>query len=64
MGRCLRLLHRLMVGQRTLTPLILVRIQVKQPTLKMYGREYAFCRFFYFKNLFLFLSSHFLTTVS
>ena len=34
MGRCLRLLHRLMVGQRTLTPLILVRIQVKQPIKK------------------------------
>ena len=27
----LRLLRRLMVGQRTLTPLILVRIQAKQP---------------------------------
>ena len=54
MGRCLRLLHRLMVGQRTLTPLILVRIQVKQPTSKMHGREYAFCRFFILKICFYF----------
>ena len=29
--RIVRLLHRLMVGQRILTPSILVRVQVKQP---------------------------------
>ena len=36
------MLHRLMVGQRILTPSILVRVQVKQPT-KMPLKRGFFC---------------------
>ena len=41
-----KLLHRLMVGQRTLTPLIVVRIHVKQPSFNRRIR-----RFFCVKNM-------------
>lgn len=52
------LLHRLMVGQRTLTPLILVRIQVKQPQFKN-RQKWRFFLLFY-KRLNWFEDEHIL----